>query len=179
MKLVYQFMAIFCNFYTTSNHHPLQVENCDSISRLVVDGDDNGKFRLERVNGWRNNICKYSHTLTWMKINTQVVSRGLLVIICTCLCEKQCRYWISWPQSCYPLFAKIFLRCSGCVLFAIYIHLKPVLLTELQGLIKWKLSPCFKIRPSCNLKSSFYLRFEAAHIYINLNLYKSIFRKIK
>ena len=50
MKLVYKFMAIFFNFSTTSNHlHPLQVENCDSNSRLVVDEDDNGKFRLERV----------------------------------------------------------------------------------------------------------------------------------
>ena len=46
IKLVYQFMAIFFNFYTTSNHlHPLQVENCDSNSRLVVDEDDNGKLR--------------------------------------------------------------------------------------------------------------------------------------
>ena len=46
-------MAIFFNFQTTSNHlHPLQVENCDSDSRLVVDGDDHGKLRLERVN-WR------------------------------------------------------------------------------------------------------------------------------
>ena len=42
-------MAIFFNFQTTSNHlHALQVENCDSNSRLVVDEDDNGKFRLER-----------------------------------------------------------------------------------------------------------------------------------
>ena len=50
MKLVYQYIAIFFNFLTTSNHlHPLQVENCDSNSRLVVDEDDNGKFRLERV----------------------------------------------------------------------------------------------------------------------------------
>ena len=50
MKQVYQYMAIFCNFYTTLNHlHPLQVENCDSNSRLVVDENDNGKFRLERV----------------------------------------------------------------------------------------------------------------------------------
>ena len=30
--------------------HPLQVENCDSNSRLVVDKDDNSKFRLEWVN---------------------------------------------------------------------------------------------------------------------------------
>ena len=51
MKMVYQYIAIFFNFQTTSNHlHPLQVENCDSNSRLVVDGDDNGKFRPERVN---------------------------------------------------------------------------------------------------------------------------------
>ena len=50
MKLVYQNMPIFFNFKTTSNHfHSLQVENCDSNSRLVVDEDDNGKFRLERV----------------------------------------------------------------------------------------------------------------------------------
>ena len=41
------------NFFILSptlNHiHPLQVENCDSNSRLVVDEDDNGKFRLERA----------------------------------------------------------------------------------------------------------------------------------
>ena len=30
--------------------HPLQVENCDNISKLVVGEDDNGKFRFERVN---------------------------------------------------------------------------------------------------------------------------------
>ena len=37
-------------FFTSGHFHPLQVENCDSNSRLVVDEDDNGKFRLERVN---------------------------------------------------------------------------------------------------------------------------------
>ena len=43
-------MAIFFNFYTTSNHlHSLQIENCDSNSRLVVDEDDNGRLRFERV----------------------------------------------------------------------------------------------------------------------------------
>ena len=37
-------------FLPTSCHlHSLQVENCDSKSRLVVDEDDNDKFRLERV----------------------------------------------------------------------------------------------------------------------------------
>ena len=50
MKLVYQYMAIFINFSPTLNHlHPLQAENCDSNSRLVVDKDDNGEFRLEKV----------------------------------------------------------------------------------------------------------------------------------
>ena len=50
MKLVYQYIAIFINFSLTSNHlHPLQVENCDSNSRLALDEDDIGKFRPERV----------------------------------------------------------------------------------------------------------------------------------
>ena len=50
MKLVHQYFAIFFTFSPTSyNLHPPQVENCDSNSRLVVDGDDNDKFRLERV----------------------------------------------------------------------------------------------------------------------------------
>ena len=57
IKLVHQYMAIFFNFSPTSNHlHPLQVENCDSSSRLVVDEDDNGKFRLERVNVFKINV---------------------------------------------------------------------------------------------------------------------------
>ena len=50
MKLVHQYMAIFFNFSPTTSHlHPLQVENCDSNSRLVVDEDDNGKYRLKMV----------------------------------------------------------------------------------------------------------------------------------
>ena len=49
MKLIYQYMVIFFNFSPTSSHlHPLQVENCDSNSRLAVDEDDNGKLRLEK-----------------------------------------------------------------------------------------------------------------------------------
>ena len=57
IKRVYQYIVIFLNFYTASNHlHPLQVGNCDSNSRLVVDEDDNGKFRPERVNMF-NAIC--------------------------------------------------------------------------------------------------------------------------
>ena len=41
-------MVIFFNFSPTSNHlHPLQVENCDSNSRLVVNEDDNVKSGLK------------------------------------------------------------------------------------------------------------------------------------
>ena len=48
MKLGNQYMAIFFTFSPTSNHfHPLQVENCDSNSRLVVDEDDNVKSGLK------------------------------------------------------------------------------------------------------------------------------------
>ena len=50
MKQVCEYMAIFFNISLTLSHlHPLQVENCDSNSRLVVDEDDNGKFRPEKV----------------------------------------------------------------------------------------------------------------------------------
>ena len=51
LKLVCQYMVIFFNFSPNSNHlHPLQVENCDSNSPLVVDEDDDDKLRLEKVN---------------------------------------------------------------------------------------------------------------------------------
>ena len=41
------------NFHLTPalrHLRPLQVENCDSNSRLVADEDDNSKFGLERIN---------------------------------------------------------------------------------------------------------------------------------
>ena len=42
---------IFRHLSLTSCHlYPLQVENCDSNSRLVVDEDDNGKSRLGSLN---------------------------------------------------------------------------------------------------------------------------------
>ena len=38
LRLFYQYMAILFNFSPDSSHlHPLQVENCGSNSRLVVD----------------------------------------------------------------------------------------------------------------------------------------------
>ena len=50
MELLYQYMTFFLVFHPLSHLRPLQVENCDSKSRLVVDEDDNGKFRVEWVN---------------------------------------------------------------------------------------------------------------------------------
>ena len=48
MKLVYQYMAIFFTFPPTTNRlHPLQVENCGSNPRFVVDEDDNVKSGLK------------------------------------------------------------------------------------------------------------------------------------
>ena len=67
MRLVYQYMAIFFNFSPTSNHlHPLQVENCDSNSRLIVYEDDNGEFRLERVN--IDNAVAHPNTGIYIKV---------------------------------------------------------------------------------------------------------------
>ena len=54
MKLIYQYMTIFFTFspnnLQSNNLHPLQAENCDSNSRLVVDEDGNGKSGLKGLN---------------------------------------------------------------------------------------------------------------------------------
>ena len=72
MNLVYQYLAIFFIFSPSPNHlHPLQVENCDSNSRLVVDEDDYGKVRLERV----KNV--YIHT---GHIDGQMVTKTVFII---------------------------------------------------------------------------------------------------
>ena len=50
-------MVVFFNFSPTLNHiHPLQVENCGSNSRLVVDEYDNVKSGLKGLN---IKFCKY------------------------------------------------------------------------------------------------------------------------
>ena len=49
MKLYYQYMAIFTHLKSSSSTS-IPAEICDSNSRLVVDEDDNGKFRVKRVN---------------------------------------------------------------------------------------------------------------------------------
>ena len=71
--MIYQYMAIFFNFSPTSSHlHLLQIENCDSNSRLVVDEDDNDKLRLERVKLKKLNFhpleVMCGGTSNWVKI---------------------------------------------------------------------------------------------------------------
>ena len=57
MTLFFQNVTIFLNFSSTSSHrHPLQVENCDSNSRLVVDEDDNVKSGLRGLNKHSVNV---------------------------------------------------------------------------------------------------------------------------
>ena len=63
IKLVYQYMAIFFNFSPTSNHlHSLQVVNCESNSRLVVDEDGNVKSGLK-------GLIRETRTTKCMEIN--------------------------------------------------------------------------------------------------------------
>ena len=80
MKLAYQYMAIFFTLSPTSNHlHPLQVENCDSNSRLVVDGNDNVKSGLKGLHcTYTNNIGiqmkRKELTKTFMMISFMMIS---------------------------------------------------------------------------------------------------------
>ena len=83
MQLFCQYMAIVFNFSLTSSHlHPLQVENCDSNSRLVVDEDDNGKFRLEGVNPQVaiGEYKRYDHAhIVWTFFNAFVLTEILII----------------------------------------------------------------------------------------------------
>ena len=82
MKLFYQYMVIVFIFSPTSNHlQSLQVENCDSNSRLVVDEDDNGKFRPERVEGSIIQIVLVYVARCWLHNCTQYAANFTGVII--------------------------------------------------------------------------------------------------
>ena len=76
-------MTIFFNFSPTSNHlHPLQVENCDSNSRLVVDEDDSGKLRLERVK--RELLMHNDNPVTYFDTDN----------VCACSGEAMCHFCV-------------------------------------------------------------------------------------
>ena len=62
MKRIYQYMAIFFNFSPASYHlHPLQVENWDSNSRLVVDEMTMANPGLKGL----NSFYQHGKTLLW------------------------------------------------------------------------------------------------------------------
>ena len=68
---------MFFTFPPTSSHlHPLQVENCGSNLRLVVDADDNGKFRLERV----NKTTIVYNSLSWIQMRGATYVPSLLSV---------------------------------------------------------------------------------------------------
>ena len=80
MKLAYQYMTIFLTFSPTSSHlHSLQVDNCGSNLQLVVDEDDNGKLKLERVETLQKCALFIRHDLlsfyfNWMQAVTSFKS---------------------------------------------------------------------------------------------------------
>ena len=65
---------------SSSHLHPLQGENCDSNSRLVVYGHDNGKFRLEKVKCCKPTLgeCTYllAFLLTKLYIAVRIIGRS-------------------------------------------------------------------------------------------------------
>ena len=70
-------MVIFFNFSLPSNNlYPLQVENCDSNSRLVVDEDDNRKLRLERV----KNEKKPSVSMVYTQIFQRLIKMAQITL---------------------------------------------------------------------------------------------------
>ena len=89
-------MVILLNLSPTSNHlHPLQVENCDTNPRLVVDEDDNGKFRLERFKrsvsisyvkaGWKPFYIAWTYVIVKQKKAGITDLRYKLINYCICL----------------------------------------------------------------------------------------------
>ena len=95
MKLVYQYMAIFFIFSLTSSHHrPLQVENCNSNLRLVVDEDDNGKFRPERVNSLAYINVYISHKTVFVILKKN--ADGRLVFLKSVTMSLYMIYYDEW-----------------------------------------------------------------------------------
>ena len=113
MKLVYQYMAVFSNFSLTSNHlHPLQVENRGSNSRLVVDEDDYGQFRLRyglhvhHIEYWKN---IYGVALSKpFKRETQIQVNNLF--------DEKWKFWVKITYVCF-IWNQIFANLD------LYVHI--------------------------------------------------------
>ena len=68
ITLFYQDMSILFISSPTSRHlHPLQVENCDSNSRFVVDEDDNGKLKGFRFVSACTHVIRMYNLIFWTR----------------------------------------------------------------------------------------------------------------
>ena len=87
---------------TSSHLHSLQVENCDSNSRLVVDEDDNGKLMFEKVKtvcaeivttllGFPNSTPWYKYVYHFRNKENNSIFLRLSSPKCNCSWEYSCR----------------------------------------------------------------------------------------
>ena len=144
-------MAIFLIFSPTSIHlHPLQVENCDSNSRLVVDEDDNGKFRLEMV---KISTCRLWLHMYQHRYITNVSTRALWALnarqfahlSCILLANSQCNI----SPSTYVFFyfasptAAVYLFNPGNNLLRLFLFLPLTSHGRVQPTIKASDASCY------------------------------------
>ena len=104
----FQYVAIFFNFSPTSSHlFLLQVENCDSNSRLVVDEDDNGKIKLERVNGLAASASFYGKILNNnFQMSLQHLSEHNIICLYSFLLQIFSHFWfyIMWVSILFSYY---------------------------------------------------------------------------
>ena len=103
-------MVILFNFPPPSSHlHPQQVENCDSNSRLVVDEDDNGKFRLERVKPICSNVTEPLTHVMNLSLAKGIVSLEHKIAKVTKLFKNDNKMYVNnyTPVSVLPLLSKL------------------------------------------------------------------------
>ena len=100
-------MVIFFNFSPTSNHlHPLQVENCDSNSRFVV--DDYGKFRIERVKLICEQLSEFASYFASFQCSICHIQQLLSTEEATTMSTWQaCNYYNQVTQSFVVIFSSL------------------------------------------------------------------------
>ena len=137
-------MAIFLIFSPTSTHlHPLQVENCDSNSRHVVDEDGNGKLRLEMV---KTSTCrlwphKYQHRYI-TNVRTRALwalnARQFAHLSCILLTSSQCNISPSTYVFFILLYLQLLFICSilGTIFYGYFFSFHLLHMAEFNQLLK-------------------------------------------
>ena len=91
-KLFYEYIVVFFNLSPPLNHlYPLQVENCGSNSRLVVDEGDNDKFMLERV---KVLDCRFAHSFKKRHLHLNIAMQSTLLSSFSVISK-------CWRTNCY------------------------------------------------------------------------------